>query len=125
MIDWNRYAPFFKAAEMQCKHCGKTEMNVEFLDRLLLVRKEWGKSMIITSGYRCAEHPIEAAKQTPGAHASGHAVDIGTSGADAHSLIRIAMEQGMTGIGVSQKGAGRFIHVDDLQGSTRPGVWSY
>jgi zinc D-Ala-D-Ala carboxypeptidase len=40
----------------------------------------------------------------------------------------LALEQGFTGIGVSQKGAIRFIHVDDLPdapGQPRPTIWSY
>jgi hypothetical protein len=35
------------------------------------------------------------------------------------------MELGFTGIGVQQKGTGRFIHVDLTVGQNRPTVWSY
>jgi hypothetical protein len=53
--------------------------------------------MKVTSGYRCPQHPIEAKKARPGAHASGQAVDIGVQGSDAHTLLRMALEAGFTG----------------------------
>ena len=47
-----------------------------------------------------------------------------------YRLIRIAIEAGMTGIGISQRGPHekRFIHLDDMDNSgehPRPWVWSY
>jgi len=81
--------------------------------------------MRVTSGYRCAKHPVEAKKAAPGAHASGCACDIGVDGADAHRLVALAFKAGFVGIGVNQKGTGRFIHLDTLK--TRPSgtIWSY
>jgi len=46
------------------------------------------------------------------------------SRAQAHRLLVLACAAGFTGIGVAQKGNGRFIHLDDLQ-EGRPAVWSY
>jgi uncharacterized protein YcbK (DUF882 family) len=83
--------------------------------------------MTVTSGYRHPTHPIEAAKAAPGAHSTGRAVDIAVQGADAVRLIALAIAEGFTGIGVQQKGSGRFIHLDDLPSGAfpRPTVWSY
>jgi zinc D-Ala-D-Ala carboxypeptidase len=39
--------------------------------------------------------------------------------------LRLAFKLGFTGIGVQQKGSGRFIHLDTMEGGTRPTVWSY
>jgi hypothetical protein len=42
--------------------------------------------------------------------------------------MRLALAKGFTGIGVQQKGGGRFIHLDNLPngpGQPRPTVWSY
>jgi uncharacterized protein YcbK (DUF882 family) len=67
-------------------------------------------------------------KKTPGAHASGHAIDIAVRGEQAHQLLKKAFSIGISGIGVSQKGASRFIHMDDLEDNMnqpRPWVWSY
>ena len=100
-------------------------MKPEFLSKLQELRNRYGKPMRVTSGYRCPDHPIEAKKSTPGAHASGCACDIGVEGADAHALLKIAFELGFSGIGVQQKGSGRFIHLDTLKSTTRPMLWSY
>ena len=124
MIDWSRYQNV-SAKEFDCSHCGKNEMQPDFLQKLQALRSVYGKPMRVTSGYRCPEHPIEAKKAKPGAHASGCACDIGIDGADAHRLLKLAFAAGFTGIGVQQKGSGRFIHLDTLEGGLRPNVWSY
>jgi zinc D-Ala-D-Ala carboxypeptidase len=123
-MDWNRF-PNFKAAEFNCSHCGKNEMKPEFMAKLQALRTQYGKPMRVTSGYRCPQHPIEARKAAPGAHASGCAADIGIEGRDAHRLLSLAMSIGFNGIGVQQKGSGRFLHLDTLEGPTRPTLWSY
>ena len=123
-MDWKFY-PNFKAEEFNCSHCGDNKMTPEFMGKLQALRTAYGKPMRVTSGYRCPKHPIEAKKAAPGAHASGCACDIGVEGADAHRLLKLAMEMGFTGIGVQQKGAGRFLHLDTLATGVRPTVWSY
>ena len=124
MIDWSKYQNF-SAKEFDCSHCGKNEMQPDFLQKLQALRSVYGKPMRVTSGYRCPAHPIEAKKAKPGAHASGCACDIGIDGPDAHRLLKLAFAAGFTGIGVQQKGSGRFIHLDTLEGGLRPNVWSY
>ena len=123
-MDWNKY-PNFSAKEFDSSHCGKNEMRADFMERLQALRNAYGRPMRITSGYRCQEHPIEAKKAKPGSHASGCACDVGIDGPDAHQLLSIALQLGFTGIGVQQKGSGRFIHLDTLTSGLRPTVWSY
>lgn len=124
-MDWSKY-PNFSAAEFTCKHTGRCEMAPDFMARLQHLRQVYGKPMVITSGFRHATHPIEARKAEPGAHSTGHAADVAVQGADALRLVQLALGLGFTGIGVQQKGAGRFIHLDDLgQGFPRPTIWSY
>jgi zinc D-Ala-D-Ala carboxypeptidase len=125
MIDWAKY-PNFKAAEFLCSHCKGEGITPALLDKLQAMRTEYGKPMTITSGYRCPQHPIEAKKDTPGAHALGMAADIGVQGAEAHRVLALAFKHGFSGIGVQQKGTGRFIHVDVCSTELpRPSVWSY
>lgn len=125
MIDWNDY-PNFSANEFNCTHCGNNEMKKATLDKLQELRTRYGKSMRVTSGYRCSQHPIEAAKTHPGAHASGYAVDIACDGRGAYEIAKLAFELGFTGIGISQKSGGsRFIHLDVIKESPRPNMWSY
>ena len=126
-MDWSRW-PNFSPEEFRCKHSGQLKMHAGFMDRLQRLRTEYGKPMRITSGYRDATHPIEARKAEPGAHNSGRAADIGVDGADALRILELAIKHGFTGIGVNQKGNGRFIHLDDLPASElrpRPWIWSY
>lgn len=123
-INWGLY-PSFSEWEFRCRHCGKVEMRPQFLERLQALRNAYGRPMQITSGYRCPDHPIEKAKPTPGAHASGCAADVAVHGAQAHDLLRLALPMGFTGIGVQQRGDKRFIHLDTLTGENRPTVWSY
>ena len=123
-MDWSRY-PNFNEDEFKCKHCGKTEMRPAFMAKLQQLRNAYGKPMIITSGYRCPDHPIEAAKDKPGAHSTGQACDVAVAGNDAYQLLKLALAFEFTGIGVQQKGSGRFLHLDTLREPPRPNVWSY
>lgn len=125
MIDWKKY-PNFSPKEFVCSHCNGEGIQSALLDKLQAMRTEYGKPMRITSGYRCPQHPIEVKKSVPGAHALGLAADIGVEGAEAHTILRLAMKHGFTGVGVQQKGTGRFIHVDVRSGQLpTPAVWSY
>ena len=121
-MNWGKY---FTEAEFKCSHCGKVEMDQRFIDRLNRLRESYGKPLRVTSGYRCPQHPIEAQKSATGAHTSGKAVDFGVQGQEAYTVLRIGLEIGFRGIGVQQKGTGRFIHLDDWDVPNRPTVWSY
>lgn len=125
-MDWSEY-PNFSAAEFRCKHSGKDGMKPEFMARLQKLRDAYGKPMTITSGFRDKSHPIEARKPgSGGAHTTGRACDVAVQGEDAMRLVKLAIEMGFTGIGVQQKGGGRFIHLDDVtSGLPRPAFWSY
>lgn len=125
-MNWSDY-PNFSEEEFRCKHTSKSAMHPDFMARLQRLRTAYGKPMKITSGYRDAKHPIESAKAKPGAHASGRACDVAIRGAEAVELLKLALEHGFTGIGVQQKGEGRFIHLDDIEDGSqpRPMIWSY
>lgn len=122
-IDWTRY-PNFTRREMACQHTGADGMTPEFMNALQKLRTAYGRPMRITSGYRAPTHPIEARKASPGAHASGQAVDVGIGpGEDVYTLVSLAIAHGFTGIGISQRaGQPRFVHLDTLP---RRAVWSY
>lgn len=103
-------------------------MDHDFMQKLDQLREDMGFVFPITSGYRCEKHPIEARKKAPGAHTTGKAADIGVRGEEAYRLIEGAIELRFKGIGIAQKGEGRFIHIDDIESSPsrpRPWIWSY
>ena len=126
-MNWQDY-PNFTKEKFDCKQTGENAMQPDFMQRLQALRTEYGKPMIITSGYRSTEHSIEAAKQTIGPHTTGRACDVAVSGENALLLLSLAVKHGFTGIGVKQKGSSRFLHLDDLtiaDGYARPTIWSY
>tara|TARA_R100000278_G_C5473916_1_gene165599 strand:+ start:1621 stop:2004 length:384 start_codon:yes stop_codon:yes gene_type:complete len=127
MMDWNTSA-YFNQHEFTCSHTGKCDMDSNFINKLNELRVAFGKPMRITSGFRDVTHPIEAKKSSPGAHTTGQAADIAVSREDAFDLLSLALTKGFTGIGIQQKGSGRFIHLDTLKNSPerpRPTIWSY
>ena len=83
---------------------------------------------IVTSGWRCREHPIEKRKRHLGPHTIA-AMDVKCSHKNADKLLaQCYAGKVITGKGVSQKGAVRFIHIDTLPAESyrpRPHIWSY
>lgn len=130
MSDWPyRY---FSRAEMACKHTGRCEMDPGFMLMADGLREAFGKSMIVTSGYRDPSHPEEVRKREDRArrglppplstHSEGIAMDVAVRGADAVRLLELALSMGFRGIGVQQKGDTRFLHLDTRK---EPAIWSY
>jgi uncharacterized protein YcbK (DUF882 family) len=132
-------SPHFSRIELECHHCGAMPWTHDTLLNLEGLRVAYGRPMKISSGYRCPDHPREAAKwSTSGAHTTTvpgeYAIDVVVSGRDAADLVRIAMAMlwpiDRGGIGIAQMGeVGRFIHIDNvaplLPGRPRPWIWSY
>ena len=118
---------YFSREELKCQATGDEGMDVEFMLIIDKMRDELGFPFPVNSGYRSPEHPIEARKERPGAHATGKAIDIGVSGGQALALIECAQKHGISRIGIQQKGAmnGRFIHLDVCENYTSPAIWSY
>lgn len=128
MVSWK----YFKPDEMKCKcgQCGSTghEMDNNFMAKLDLLRDKCNFPLVITSGYRCPDYNAKVAGTgKSGPHTTGKAADIAIDRMKAYHLLDYAMQLGFTGIGIDQKGNGRFIHLDTLtsEESFRPCVWSY
>ena len=124
---------YFSERELQCKHTGEYLFDDEFLDLLNKIREECDFPFKVTSAYRHPTHPNEARKQATGAHCTGKAIDIAVRGEQALELVAVALANGITRIGVSQKGAVRFIHLDICTKEDFPDrdyfpestIWSY
>lgn len=119
----------FKVSEFNCSHCGENRMDTAFMEQLDELRHMYGKPLTVTSGYRCPEHnaAVSSTGRT-GPHTTGRAADLAVDRANALQLLKLALALGFTGIGVQQKGGGRFLHVDNLPnapGQPRPTLWSY
>lgn len=101
----------------------------DFMDKVQVLRERVGFGLPVTSAARCPAYNARVSSTgATGPHTTGRAIDLGVSGARAHRVLAEALALGFTGIGVAQKGAGRFIHLDDLPNGPncpRPFVWSY
>lgn len=110
----------FKLKEFNCTHTAKNEMDESFLLRLDELREVCGIPFKITSGYRDKTHPVERAKDKPGKHSEGIAVDIyAPDGITKRTIIKHAIELGFNGIGVGST----FIHLDTRK--SYPVIWGY
>lgn len=121
--------PNFSFSELACRETGECVVDEVLVDCLQRLRDKVGP-VTVTSGYRSSSHSVERAKKRPGTHAMGLAVDVACAGKEAFAVLQTALDVGFTGIGVSQKGENRFLHLDivtDLDDfpATRPSVWSY
>lgn len=135
MSEFKRRWPNFSEKEIACR-CGNCSIeswqNINFasMDKLQKMRTALGFAMPISSGFRCPNHKSERKKAEPGAHGHGQGFDIGCSHEQALIILERAREFGFTGVGVKQKGTGRFVHVDDMpnepeKNRPRPHIWSY
>ncbi len=124
---------YFSYDELKCR-CGKcqsdgTEMDNDIMDKLMRIRIACDFRFPVTSAYRCPEHNAEVSNgRVYGAHTLGKAVDIAVRGDKAYEVIKYALMDGFTGIGVAQKGPHRFVHIDTCtfdEIASRPTVWSY
>ena len=102
-----------------------SKMDPKLLGMLDALRKEYGFPIIITSSYRSPDHPIEAAKEKPGEHAYGAAVDIKCIGGEATlRLVKAALKVGFLRIGVSRKN--NFVHLGiGYPDAPKMTLWTY
>lgn len=121
--------PHFSAGELSCPHCGSLYMDPAFMEKIELVRSEFGYPMIVSSAYRCPQHDHDIGGVGP--HTTGAAMDILIYGEPAYHLLGLFFRRGFAGIGINQAKrvpySKRFVHVDDVHDLKfpRPRVWSY
>ena len=121
--------PHFTKSELACKcGCGMLPEK-DFMDKVENLRVRYGMPLKVSSAARCPIYNATVSKTgAAGPHTTGRAIDFAVSHLNSWLLLRLAMAEGFTGIGVNQKGDGRFIHIDDLpnaEGQPRPSTWSY
>jgi zinc D-Ala-D-Ala carboxypeptidase len=123
-MNWDDY-PNFSAQEFNCSHCGQNEMKPEFMAKLQspaysLWRTHEGHFWLPLppTHHRGQEsQPWRTRKRSGSRHRH--------TGVRCTQAPQNALEAGFAGIGVQQKGTGRFLHLDTLEGDLRPTVWSY
>jgi uncharacterized protein YcbK (DUF882 family) len=97
-------------------------MNEELLNMLDVVRKKYGKSIVINSGYRTVKHNAKVGSTPTSSHLKGLAVDIKCNNSvDRFKLYDILREVGFKRIGVGET----FIHVDIDKDKSPEVFWVY
>lgn len=112
MID---YGLWFTENEFRCQcGCGQANMQQGFVNKLNQLREDLGHPIGITSGFRCSSHN-QAVSSTGahGPHTTGRAADLNLSYERAREALTTISIM-FNGVGINQRGDGRFIHVDDL-----------
>lgn len=105
-----------------------SNVNIEDLDARMLqflsdLENKIGYELIITSGYRGPDHPIEARKTRPGEHSTGLAVDVAViGGSSTYNLVADAIALGCERIGINRKR--NFVHLG-LDNSRVRSIWTY
>jgi uncharacterized protein YcbK (DUF882 family) len=99
-----------------------SEMDAELLDKLNATRHTAGIPFVITSGYRTKAHNKTVGGVNGSSHTKGLAVDIKCkSGTDRSKIIRAALKNGFTRIGISNN----FIHLDVDEDKVQNVIWTY
>ena len=104
-----------------------TKLHRDLYKYILELEDILGEELVITSGYRGPDHPIEAAKSNgPGVHSRGVAVDVAAvGGTKTLEITRAALGAGFERIGISRKK--NFIHLDiaDKTEMRVKSIWTY
>lgn len=101
--------------------CGGNGVSDELVRRFLEVERRTGKLMI-TSGWRCAEHNREVGGVAGSAHVKGLAVDVKVDHSRLrHYVVKALIEEGFVRYGI----AGAFIHFDIDTDKDQDVCWVY
>ena len=99
------------------------DLTTEFKQVIYELERELGREVIVTSGYRGPNHPIEASKTNgPGVHSEGVAIDVAAVGGTAvFEIVSAAIKVGIKRIGINRRN--HFVHLDCADKVTS--IWTY
>lgn len=106
----------FKVCEFSCHGngcCSTVMIDDKLVEYLQKIRDHFGKSITITSGYRCDTHNRNVGGATGSRHSKGQAADIVVSGVKPAEVAKYAESIGILGIGLYDTNKdGHFVHID-------------
>lgn len=106
----------FNSSEFDCHGsgcCSETIINPKLVEYVQKIRDHFGKSITVTSGYRCPVHNKRIGGATGSRHSKGDAADIVVSGVVPREVAKYAESIGIKGIGLYETNAdGHFTHID-------------
>jgi uncharacterized protein YcbK (DUF882 family) len=112
MIRMGDLSAHFSRNELQCRCCGRLQIDSRLLDGLEKLRAQAGTPVVIHAGYRCPEHNAAVGGVPHSEHTLGLAADIALPGLSLQRMYELALEVPQFahgGIGVYDGG---FLHVD-------------
>lgn len=106
----------FSSLEFDCHGsgcCSETIINPKLVEYVQKIRDHFGKSITVTSGYRCPIHNKRIGGATGSRHSKGDAADIVVQGVTPREVAKYAESIGIKGIGLYETSAdGYFTHID-------------
>ena len=106
----------FRSDEFDCHGagcCSKTLIDENLVSYLQKIRDHFGKSVIISSGYRCEKHNKSVGGATASKHKAGMAADIMVTDVKPAEVAKYAESIGIKGIGLYEtEKDGYFVHID-------------
>lgn len=114
--DTTKLSENFKVSEFACHGsgcCSTVKIDEKLVTYLQKIRDHFGKSVTISSGYRCEKHNKAVGGATASRHAKGQAADIVVDGVAPAEVAKYAESIGIKGIGLYETAKdGYFTHVD-------------
>lgn len=114
--DTTKLSKNFSVNEFACHGsgcCSTVLVDSKLVEYLQQIRDHFGKSVVITSGYRCPTHNRSIGGATASRHAKGQAADIHVAGVKPAEVAKFAESIGCKGIGLYETNAdGHFCHID-------------
>lgn len=106
----------FKSSEFACHGkgcCSDVMIDEQLVKYLQTIRDHFGKSITVTSGYRCATHNKNVGGATGSRHSKGQAADIVVKDVAPAEVAKYAESIGILGIGLYETSKdGHFVHID-------------
>lgn len=108
----------FNSYEFRCGlgrpcSCSTILIDDKLVEYLQKIRDHFGKSITITSGYRCPSYNKSIGSGTGSYHSKGRACDIVVDGVAPREVAKYAESIGILGIGLYETNAdGHFVHID-------------
>ena len=101
----------FKSTEFDCHGkncCGLTKIDSDLIGFLQMIRANFGKAVIINSGYRCKDHNKSVGGASKSKHLEGMAADIKIKDVEPIEVAKYCEYIGIKGIGLYDWG----VHID-------------
>jgi len=87
-------APHFSLREFECRCCGRVQLSTRLVLLLEELRGQWGRPVVVTSGYRCEARNRQTGGSPASFHMRGQAVDIVVSFLEQRKIADIAHKLG-------------------------------